>query len=314
MMISSSKTGFSLIQVMVGVVIVGFLSVVLSKVLTNSFKSSAQVSQSSTLNDTANLVRLSLSNTDNCRCNFKNVVIPAASIATTSASLTSLKVFTNPDANCAGTTSPLLDVNQSIDGLTFSSFKLSGIKQFSSTKAIGTFELSAKRSADGRQVTKQISIGLDLQAQGANYTISSCFMPGQLLTNLQCSEALSPSGGTAAKSGEAWVVNGFDSFGMPTCIKVQKVIPMCGCCVGAVSGQMPSSITTAKNLSKTYYSQNCTWWRNSNYFGIVGPRSIGIKGTSCTDDGGDGGTFSGVYIANCDDGSGFNTTTNTYTP
>ena len=60
--------------------------------------------------------------------------------------------------------------------------------------------------------------------------------------------------------------------------------------------------------TSSYHTKNCRYWRSDGSYaaGYIST-DTGLKGTSCQVNGDDAGVY-GAYVANCNDGTGFITT------
>jgi prepilin-type N-terminal cleavage/methylation domain-containing protein len=322
------KKGFSLVEVMIALVIVGGLSAILGKLILNSVKGQKGISQKADMLDTANLVRYVMQNSKMCGCNLGNAVtIPEHPTSSTEVTLARISTFDPNVAGCTLSGASLFETNEKTQtGLKITSLKIVDIRQIGSGDYLGKLEILGKKSegnTGGFEVRDSIPLRLTSGAvSGGNVTLTGCKAPGVdgiapdplKLAGFECNETFGDPGSTPPAADEVYVMKGFRSNGTPHCVKVKSPPLLCKCCIGAIAGDLPGSIQVLKNTVASYRNFQCQWDRTVNPIAFTYQDTVGIKGTSCSVAYNDAGSDGGLFVRDCDDGTGWQSATNTYVP
>ena len=322
------RFGFSLIEVMIGLVLVGGLSALLGKVIIQSVRGQKGISQKADMLDTTNLIRYILQNSKMCGCNLgTSAVIPQVPTNTTSVTLNRISTFDPNVSGCTLSGASLIETDEkTLSGLIITSIKLNDFRQLGVGEYLAKLEIKGKKaegSLGGTEVRDTIPLRILSGApSGGNVTLSGCKSPGVdgiapdplKLANFDCSELYGDTGATPAAADEIYVMKGFRSNGTPRCVKVKSPPPLCKCCIGAIAGDLPNSIQDLKNTVASYRNFQCMWDRTVNPIPFSYVDTVGVKGTSCSIAYNDAGSDAGLFVRDCDDGTGWQSATNTFIP
>jgi type II secretory pathway pseudopilin PulG len=320
--------GFSLIQILVAIGLMGLLGYIASTAFVNMSRQTAHMFRKSELVDLRNQLMLSLSNPQTCAC---HLAADNASRLTEAADSTELDIdstdmsgaqtinlkalFDSCDPN-----SKALEVGQRTSaGSVIAAIKLINLKPVfpsqtnpAEWRAQWTIEL-----ADPLYKPLKIEqrVFLDTTTPAATRKIKACASAN--LASMQCSGSYAnPPTSAPPPPGKGYAVIGFTPTGEPICSLVDMPPPTCYCCAGAAPPDYASSISNMQQYgcgaAGCYRSQNCRWWRTDNPNAAAYGSAQGVAGQPCSI-GSNDSSVPGRFVRDCADGKGWNSSTNSWT-